>query len=397
MGLIYPIMPELFFDPVHGLIVHHTLHFRNVLYGLSFAFFPLAAFFGMPIIGKWSDRFGRRKLLLISLLGIVLGYVLGALSILAHAAYVFLFSRLVAGFFSGTGSVVNAAVADISQGGAGEKSANFRWPILASVLGFIIGPLIGALVGLVDGSFALMIPFSVACFISILNLVLIFFVLPEMMTTVTKRTIVFWALVKESVLSVVHVVRTRKIRLLNISYALFQFSAGLYIQSLSLFLMRKYAYGTGEIGIFFSMMGVAVVFSMLVFQPLISALSSQVKLSVSIFFAGIALGCIGLSVHFTMGLQYAYWVWVLSFIYFLFFPVVTKEYLVIYSGSSNDQGLIMGVTGQIYAITWFIAGILVGYISAMGESVMLYTMGLLCCMAILVLMLHFIKQVAMSK
>ncbi len=97
-GIIFPIMPELFLDPQYGFVSNHSWLSSGLLYGLAFALFPLAGFFSKPFLGKLSDQFGRRKVLLWGIFGISISDLLACLSIILKSPYLFLFSRVIMGF-----------------------------------------------------------------------------------------------------------------------------------------------------------------------------------------------------------------------------------------------------------------------------------------------------------
>ena len=67
VGIIFPIMPELFLNHSYGLASSTTYLSPEMLYGLSFALFPLAGFIGMPLIGSLSDQYGRKNVIIISI------------------------------------------------------------------------------------------------------------------------------------------------------------------------------------------------------------------------------------------------------------------------------------------------------------------------------------------
>lgn len=66
LGLIYPIFSSLIFEGNGGLLSPDTSEFfKNAVFGILIAAFPLGQLFGAPIIGELSDHYGRRKLLLL--------------------------------------------------------------------------------------------------------------------------------------------------------------------------------------------------------------------------------------------------------------------------------------------------------------------------------------------
>ena len=93
-GIIFPIMPELFLNAQYGLVSSNSFLSPQMLYGLAFALFPLAGFFGMPIIGSLSDYYGRKNLMIIGIFGICLSDVISCISIFSHNVYLFYYLGL---------------------------------------------------------------------------------------------------------------------------------------------------------------------------------------------------------------------------------------------------------------------------------------------------------------
>ena len=110
LGIVIPIMAPLLLDP-HNTILPFTasVHFRTLLLGFLIAVYPLAQFFGAPVLGALSDRHGRKPILLISLLGTFLGYILFALAIIYNNIYLLFCSRLLDGFTGGNISMAYSA------------------------------------------------------------------------------------------------------------------------------------------------------------------------------------------------------------------------------------------------------------------------------------------------
>ena len=83
LGLAIPILAPMFFDVQHGVLpASYSIEMRGMLLGLIIAIYPLAQFFGSPIIGALSDHKGRKPVLLISLAGTLLGYLVFAAGVL---------------------------------------------------------------------------------------------------------------------------------------------------------------------------------------------------------------------------------------------------------------------------------------------------------------------------
>ncbi|MBN1373684.1 MAG: MFS transporter [Anaerolineaceae bacterium] len=105
--------------------------------GLLSALYAAAAFLAAPLLGKFSDRFGRRPVLLISVLGSAFGYFLFGIG---GALWVLFLSRLIDGFTGGNISTTMAYIADVTP--PKERARNFAFGGVAFGLGFFIGPVI---------------------------------------------------------------------------------------------------------------------------------------------------------------------------------------------------------------------------------------------------------------
>jgi len=114
LGLVFPILPTLFLNTHFGLTTYINPAYINLLYGIAIALFPFGSIFGMSILGSMSDRFGRKSILTKGVLGFLLGCLLSVFSIYLHNVWLFLLSRFVSGFSSGTYAVCMASIMDIS-------------------------------------------------------------------------------------------------------------------------------------------------------------------------------------------------------------------------------------------------------------------------------------------
>lgn len=142
IGIIIPVIPALFFDP-HTAIFDPAVSEakRSILYGLLLASYPFMQFFGAPALGTLSDRFGRKPVLTISLLGTMVGYLLFGWAILNSNIWLLFVSRMLPGFTGGNISVILSAIADVSD--EDSRTKNFGLVGMAFGLGFILGPFLG--------------------------------------------------------------------------------------------------------------------------------------------------------------------------------------------------------------------------------------------------------------
>ncbi len=172
-GLLIPVLPALVKE-FNGGNVAAGSHTYGVLVGV----YALLQFIGSPILGSLSDRFGRRKVILLSLAGASIDYVIMALA--PNLAWLFV-ARCISGFTAGVLATANAYVADVTP--PEKRAQSFGLLGAAFGLGFVIGPLLGGFLGSIN----LRLPFWFAAGCAALNWLYGFFVLPESLKPENRR------------------------------------------------------------------------------------------------------------------------------------------------------------------------------------------------------------------
>ncbi|HPD98842.1 MAG TPA: MFS transporter, partial [Candidatus Saccharibacteria bacterium] len=181
VGILIPIFPLLVTPGSPDSILPNgwTITQGVILLGWLSAAYPLAQFIAAPILGQLSDKYGRKIVLTLSIIGTALGYVLFAIGLATKNIPLLFASRILDGFTGGNISVAQAAIADIST--AKNRAKNFGLIGMAFGLGFILGPYIGG--KLADPSvmswFNATTPFWFAAGLSVFNVILITLFLPE--------------------------------------------------------------------------------------------------------------------------------------------------------------------------------------------------------------------------
>lgn len=164
LGIIVPVLPRLIQD-FSGDAASAA---RWI--GWFAAAWALVQFFASPVLGGLADHFGRRPVLLLSMVGLGLDYVFMALA--PNLAWLFV-GRMISGVTSATFSTANAYVADVTPPEL--RAARFGLLSVAFGIGFIFGPVIGGLLGTIDPR----LPFWGAAALCLLNTLYGVFVLPE--------------------------------------------------------------------------------------------------------------------------------------------------------------------------------------------------------------------------
>jgi MFS transporter, DHA1 family, tetracycline resistance protein len=136
-------------------------------------------FFGAPILGKLSDRYGRRPILLISLFGSAVGYFLFGIG---QALWILFLSRVIDGFSGGNNSTASAYIADVTE--PKDRARSFGLVGAMFGLGFIIGPMLGGALSQIS----LRTPAFVSCAFALLSVLVGFFLLPESLPADKRQT-----------------------------------------------------------------------------------------------------------------------------------------------------------------------------------------------------------------
>ena len=172
-GLIIPVMPKLISE-----LKHIPVNEASSYGALLLSVYAVTQFIFAPVIGNLSDRYGRRPVLLSSMLGFGIDYIFLALA----PSYGWLFvGRIIAGFTGASFTTAAAYIADVST--PQTRAKNFGVIGAAFGLGFVIGPALG---GLLAG-WGVRAPFYAAAGLCVLNALYGYFVLPESLSKENRR------------------------------------------------------------------------------------------------------------------------------------------------------------------------------------------------------------------
>jgi DHA1 family tetracycline resistance protein-like MFS transporter len=173
LGIIIPVMPKLL-ETLGHVDISTATQYNGYL---TFTYASMQFIFS-PVLGNLSDRYGRRPILLSSLLGFGIDYLFMAFAPTIGWLFV---GRAIAGFTGASNSTATAYIADVSTGK--NRAANFGLVGAASGLGFILGIGMGAYLGDINVRF----PFIAAAGFALLNALYGYFVLPESLKPRNRR------------------------------------------------------------------------------------------------------------------------------------------------------------------------------------------------------------------
>ncbi len=243
-------------------------------------------FIAAPLIGKLGDRYGRRPVLLISLLGQAIGYLIFGLG---GSLWVLFLGRIIGGITGGNLSTAAAYIADISA--PEERSKNFTLVGMAWSVGLIVGPAVGGVLGQIN----LGLPAYTAAVLSLLNTLLGYFILKESLPKEQRETAPLRASDFNPIVSIFEMARKPGLGWLLLVTGLFNFAFNGINSTSSLFVIEKFSAQPWHLSLLMGLAGIAVGISTFLLVPRLvprlgekitatSSLIGQAFFDVAIFF-----------------------------------------------------------------------------------------------------------------
>jgi len=374
VGILIPVFPLLVLphSPYRITPSGWSIADGFILLGWLSAAYPLAQFFAAPILGQLSDRYGRKIVLTVSIIGTSVSYMLFAIGVATKNIPLMFASRIVDGITGGNISVAQAVISDISN--PKNRARNFGLVGAAFGLGFIFGPYVGGKLAdpHVVSWFSASTAFWFTAILSAINALVVIKFLPE---TIKKKTIKFKIHILESFTNVIKAFTNSGLR--NITPSTFLFNAGFtfFTTFFAIFLAVRFGFTQGNTGDYFAYFGV---WTALVQGGLIGIISKRFKdyqvLRYSFFGAGITL----LSYLLIPNGQHK-WLFVIPPILALFIGLCNAFLPTIVSRVTPKeiQGESLGINTSVSALAQAIPAIIAGYVATINTSATVITASLL--------------------
>jgi DHA1 family tetracycline resistance protein-like MFS transporter len=365
--LVLPILAPLFLDLQHGIWpidirslsnpakdIPSIIRERTFIFGLLIASFPLAQFFGAPLLGAWADKAGRKKVLTISLIGTLIGYILFAIGVHQHGVWLLFAARILDGFTGGNISIAFSAISDVST--PETKTKNFGLIGMAFGLGFIIGPYIGGKLSdpnLVSW-FNFETPFWFAAILCLVNIILVLRFFFETLKTPSTKPIDLL----QGFRNIAAAVNKPHLRKIFLVVFLVTFGFSIFTQFLQVFLIQKFSFSQSDIGDYFAFIGICIAITQGFITRLISKrLKPEMAVSIFMFTLAIAL----VLILFPGQSMYLY---LLSPLIAVSQGVMSPnlQTIVSNSGGPQEQGEILGMNQSVQSLAQGIPPIVAGIV-----------------------------------
>lgn len=343
LGLIIPVIPEL----IKGLTGGDNSDASEWGGWLTFAY-AIMQFLFAPVMGNLSDQYGRRPVLLLSLLGFGIDYILVAFA--PTIGWLFA-GRLIAGVTGASFTTASAYIADISTNE--NRAQNFGMIGAAFGLGFIIGPVIGGLLG----SLGPRVPFLFAAGLTLLNTLYGYFVLPESLPKENRRK---FAWKRANPLgSLLHLRKYPDIGNLVLSLILVYIAAHAVQSNWSFFTIERFRWSERLIGISLGAFGLMIALVQTVVMRKVNPVLGNKK---SVY-VGLGFYTVGLLLF---GFASATWMMFAFMIPYCLGGIAGPALQAIISGHvpPNEQGELQGALTSLMSLTSIIGPILMTHLFA---------------------------------
>ncbi len=238
-GIVIPILP---------IYAESTkFHASPTAIGWLMGSYSLAQFICTPILGRWSDRVGRRPILFFSVIGTALAFIAMGL---AQSFWMLLVARVFDGMTGGNISTAQAYIADVTK--PEERAKGLGVIGAAFGLGFIFGPAIGGEMS----RFGLGAPFYFAASLALINAVSIYFLLPESLSEERRAQATASAAESRRFQAIAETLRQPELRMLVLISFILTLSFATYQTNFALFAKVRYDYTPPQIGRLFVYVGV---------------------------------------------------------------------------------------------------------------------------------------------
>ncbi len=347
-----------------------SLNFRVMMLGIFLALFPTAQFFGAPILGTFSDRFGRRKVLLFSLCAAFLCYAGIALALRIHSLTLLAISTLLCGLSEANVIVAQSAITDIVP--VNERTRFFGYVGISASLAFIVGPLLGG--WLADPKlvswFNYDTPFWVTSILIIGTLIWAAAVFKE--TIAKKVSHLTW---KEAFTNLFTIFTSRKLRSLYLINFLIYFGIFGFFRCYPMYIVNAFHVNVTTLSMYIAWVSVPII---IMNSGIIGFLSkrypSLTLMKWSTLLTGIFMIFIIIPSH-----QYALWLtlFLAGAAVTITFPACTN--MLSLAASQEEQGRVMGNNQSLQVAAEALSAIIGGLLASIAINMSLLILGLFAC------------------
>ncbi len=350
--LIIPVLLRLFIGSHTSLLPATTSeHVRNLFYGITITLSPLASLLAAPVVGYYSDRFGRKIIMLLCLFLGVFGYLLPIVGIMTRHVSLIIIGRAVAGISTNSQPVAQAAITDFTSGK--QKAFFLSLIAFAMTLAMIIGPLAGSYLSdaHLAGWLNVTVPYWLGTILVLLNLILLLVFYNDKGQVLSHDETLTW---QQKFDTLIRALKKNKVYLLLIIFFFMEIAWSQYYQAMFLFLKIQFHFTTNQIGLFTGYIGIWMSLGLtLIYRILIKYFSIKAILKWSLIIT--TLGLIGCNYIASPIMQ---WIFIIPVAIFTGTAYPSLMALISNRTAKDHQGWVLGSAGTVLGLTWMITGLL---------------------------------------
>jgi len=384
VGLVIPLLTPVVMDTNLIMPEYYTKDTRLQILGFFLATYPIAQFFGAPIFGGYSDKYGRKKVLIISLIGTLIGYLMIVYGMMTQNLILVFAGRGLDGFTGGNIPIAYSAVADLFAAEVKAKAFGIVGTIFG--IGFIAGLFMGSLL-INDTSNSLSMylrPFWIAMICTVINIMVVMILFKETLTKFVTSNVTVFTGIKNLTLAF----RFKNIRSILLANFLFVLGFNFFSQFYQIYLHERFDFNLSEIGKLYAYFGILVGITQgIILQFVVKKISTKNILKYALFFESIFIAMM-------------VWPGRMESLYFI------APFVALFNGfinptigsvisnlaSKDSQGELLGISQSIISISQAIPPIVSGYLVKVDSSIPTKVAGGLIFLAWLIYMLGFLNK-----
>ena len=263
-GLAYPVLTAIFNSPAATELVGSTSDsITNFYLGLAYMLFPFCMLFGASFFGDLSDLWGRKKVIILCMVGMFIGFLLMAFGISILSLSILLIGRGLTGLMAGSQPIAQAAIADLST--PETKAFNMSIMTFTIAVGIVIGPLMGGFFSdpSIAQGFGFWTPFVAAAILAIVAFLWILFGFKETFEIHIKKKMH----PLRPILIFKEGLTKKSVRYLIFLFACNQVGFGVFFQTILIQIKQDFQYSRLLLGVFNGWIGFGFAIGLILIIP----------------------------------------------------------------------------------------------------------------------------------
>ena len=337
IGMVYPVLIGLFYST--DFVSLHSDTSTLYLISILFSLYPITMFFGSPILSFASERYGRKRILILSLVGNSVGILFFIIGILTRSIIVIAIGRAISGFSAGNVPVAQAAIGTLKV----SDYVKSKYIALISVfygLGFTFGPLFIDITPLKYGMYSYVIPYTILLIFAFLNIIMLLFSQIESINAARQKIDV--KLIKDTIIN------PKYIRYIII-FSIFIFCQFSVYQALPISLLKINNFSESGIATYMSLYAGIFSITLIVILPLLAKRFTLIKLMKSSLLV-LSLSCC----VFFFFQQETSIIWILNLAIPSSLGIFYVSCMTAITNTKTPIGISTGIASSITALIWAI-------------------------------------------